>query len=161
MLEELNTYDWLEAFKYAQHEYLTSYGGAITDSFTLEDVVEIYNKIEGKNDGDHWRVWGLLKDKRFFYLEAGCDYTGWGCQESGHSSVAASMDMIISHGLTEEARKLFGLIEDNVGTIEIKKPKEQHGFTTIVKPKKYKKLKKKVEEVQINKPTNSIFSLEI
>ena len=117
MLEQLNTYDWEEAFKYASPQSVDS---TSTASFTREDVIDIYGMVVGENDADPWRVYGRLKDKRYFYLEAGCDYTGWGCQESGHSWVSSTRPGIEREGLTDEARKLFGLIPDNVGSIEVK-----------------------------------------
>lgn len=72
-------YNWDEAFKYAKKP-----GNALptmTDtpaSFTRFDVEHIEAAYEGENDGDPWRIYGRLKDGRWFYLEAWCDYTGWG-----------------------------------------------------------------------------------
>lgn len=78
MLKELEGYDWEEAFKYAAEpepligEVVSRHG------FNREAVVTIFDIVEGDNDGPPWRVWGKLRDGRFFYLEAGCDYTDWG-----------------------------------------------------------------------------------
>ena len=93
MLKELEGYDWEEAFKYATHktfgysdyplplpavpEFVADHGIDLTP-FTREDVVEIVRQVEGENDAADWELFGRLKDGRWFYLMAGCDYTGWG-----------------------------------------------------------------------------------
>ena len=121
MLVELNTSDWEEAFKYAGELYVNAYG-CLSTSFTREDVIEIYGMDNGENDERPWRIYGRLNDNRYFYLEAGCDYTGWNCQADGSAWVSSTRNGIIREGLTEEARRIFGLVEDDVGTIKIKEP---------------------------------------
>lgn len=63
MLEELESYDWECAF---------NEGG-----LDREDVASIIAMEEGENDGANWIMIGKLKDGRYFWLSAGCDYTGW------------------------------------------------------------------------------------
>lgn len=46
--------------------------------FARWDVEEISGISEGENDEKNWLVYGRLKDGRWFFLTAGCDYTGWG-----------------------------------------------------------------------------------
>lgn len=96
ILEVLRTYDWREAFcdKLAPEDKEDWSGGphgegynepnpAIPNAqislekFSRDDVKEIHGIEEGENDGPSWIIYGLLKDDRHFYLEAGCDYTGW------------------------------------------------------------------------------------
>jgi hypothetical protein len=128
MKEELNTWDWQEAFGYAGEPKTYAFKQNIestgedcsTKLFTREDVSVILGMIEGENDGAPWRIYGQLFDGRYFYLEAGCDYTGWDCGAGGSASVALTKQDIISKGLTEEARRLFGLTEDIVGTIKVR-----------------------------------------
>jgi hypothetical protein len=170
MLAELEGSDWQEAFAYAGES--SRYGSANVNGvdstrcsispFTREDVVEIYGICEGENDGDPWRVYGKLRDNRYFYLEAGCRYTGWDCMAGGRAWVSSTRDGIIREGLTEEARRIFGLVDDNVGTIEVQAPRE-HGFTKITREKRGKKVEKvkKEEIVEKKKLNNSILSLEI
>jgi hypothetical protein len=88
-------YSWQEAFHYA--------------SFEISDIAEIRNAIEGENDGDDWIIWGRLKDGRWFYLHAGCDYTGWDCQAGGDSSTASSEEELIRMGMDFGARQRFGI----------------------------------------------------
>lgn len=88
--------EWLEAFAYA-------------NCFCAEDVQSVHASVEGENDGPPWRMVGQLKDGRYFYLEACCDYTGWDCQASGSSHVENTLDDVIKFGCTEEARRALGL----------------------------------------------------
>ena len=85
-LESLNNYDWMCAFEYAGEvgpgygkNSVTSVLGSIakTDPFTRKDVVEILYMREGENDGPDWLGLFRLRDGRYAYLKAGCDYTGW------------------------------------------------------------------------------------
>lgn len=57
--------DWVEVFNWSDQ------------GFKPEDVVYIVKAIEGENDGADWEMVGRLKDGRWFYIHAGCDYTGW------------------------------------------------------------------------------------
>jgi hypothetical protein len=96
-IEDLDTYDWKEAFGYAS-------------DFKIEDVATIENAVEGENDGDDWIIFGTLKDGRWFSLKAGCDYTGWDCQASGNSHTAATRDELIRMGMDAGTRKRFDLM---------------------------------------------------
>lgn len=89
--------DWQEAFHYAE-------------GFAIDDVAEVRNAVEGENDGDEWIVWGKLKDGRWFYLKAGCDYTGWDCQASGSSYTSQNKQDLIRMGMDRGARERFGLL---------------------------------------------------
>lgn len=64
-LEDLTSGDWDEVFKYAE-------------GFSVEDVAEVLAGEDGESDGDTWVGIFWLKDGKYAYLEAGCDYTGWG-----------------------------------------------------------------------------------
>lgn len=60
----LTGYDWEEAFGYAK-------------GFTLDDIEHVEGSVEGENDEANWVAYGRLKSGKWFYLTAGCDYTGW------------------------------------------------------------------------------------
>ena len=77
--------------------------------FGREDVKHIVAKDEGENEGPCWIICGRLNDGRWFYIEAGCDYTGWDCQAGGTAVVAKSKKSLIRFGLTQEARERMGL----------------------------------------------------
>lgn len=87
-LDQLNDdYDWREAFGYAGEprtcaDYqsgtnVVSLDDVDATAFSRSDVVSIVHSAEGEPDGDDWLMVGQLMDGRFFYLSAGCDYTGW------------------------------------------------------------------------------------
>lgn len=91
MLPELDNSDWEEAFKYCglPGEWDNGYDpeppepcapGYEVDvaPFSRADVAEIVGQHEGEKDEDSWLVAGALKDGRWFFLSAWCDYTGWG-----------------------------------------------------------------------------------
>ena len=79
MLPKLeNDGDWVEVFKYASEPRVPVGENVSDDSFYREDVKRIIHMYDGENDGESWHGAFELKDGRFAYLEAGCDYTGWG-----------------------------------------------------------------------------------
>lgn len=57
-------YDLKESLKYA--------------SFLEAEIDSILARDDGENDGAHWVFVFKLTNGRYGYLEAGCDYTGWG-----------------------------------------------------------------------------------
>ncbi len=40
-------------------------------------VDKVLASEEGENDGRDWAALFLMRDGRYCFLEAGCDYTGW------------------------------------------------------------------------------------
>lgn len=85
-LEPLRSYDWKEAFAYAG-EPESCRNPQVTPAlpnddisltpFCRADVEAIIAQDEGKRDGRNWLCAGKLLDGRYFFLSAGCDYTGW------------------------------------------------------------------------------------
>lgn len=95
-----NDYDWREAFEYA-------------DGFAMDDIQTIANLAEGQHDGDDWVIYGQLKNGKWFYLSAGCDYTGWDCQASGTSGLEETRDLIERLHLTSKDRDRLNVKRDN------------------------------------------------
>lgn len=62
-------YDFKECMKYAP--------------FGIDDISEIIACSAGEADGADWHYICKLKDGKYGHVTGGCDYTGWGCQESG------------------------------------------------------------------------------
>lgn len=60
-----NDYNLQESLKYAE-------------GFSPDDISEILKQSDGENDGPDWCFLFQLRDGRYAYLQAGCDYTGWG-----------------------------------------------------------------------------------
>lgn len=46
-------------------------------TFDRTQIERVFSSFDGAHDGPDWRVLGQLRDGRYFYLRAGCDYTGW------------------------------------------------------------------------------------
>jgi hypothetical protein len=110
--------DWDEAWAYADGKPRSKQGAVPqpTAGFTGEvgpvsiaDVKTIVATSEGTPDGDDWVGVFELKDGRFLFLSAGCDYTGWDCQSGGSSWLADSLDALVRFGLTDDARSRLGL----------------------------------------------------
>ena len=98
-------FDWREAFEYAAGGGMPTEGYAgDCGGFTFDDVAEVIARDDGENDGPDWIAVFRLRDGRFAFLSAGCDYTGWDCQASGSTWFAASLDALVQWGLTDDAR---------------------------------------------------------
>ncbi len=112
----LDGYDWGEAFAFAggpgngSANLKAALGVAVSLApFVRDEVAEICAMSEGENDGPSWIIYGCLRDGRWFYLSAGCDYTGWDCQAGGCAVVANTRAEIEALGLDSEARQRFGM----------------------------------------------------
>lgn len=78
-LQGEDDYDWTEAFKYARKPDPAPPTSAVsTEPFCRELCKETLALRVGENDEESWIWCGLLHDGRWAFLEAGCDYTGWG-----------------------------------------------------------------------------------
>ncbi len=116
MKPEIDDYNWQEAFGYAGEPgtngkidirpHLPRANISLAP-FTRADVTLIYAHVAGENDGPPWRMVGQLTDGRWFYLEAGCDYTGRDCVASGCATVAPTFDDCVRYACTEEARQVL------------------------------------------------------
>lgn len=104
MLDRISDYNWKEAFCLAQPpKPVDGYNGSV-DLFAREDVEHVVAAEDGENEGDSWEGVFRLKDGRFVFVSAWCDYTGWGYQDGGHSWVASNLPSLIRFGLTSDAR---------------------------------------------------------
>jgi len=83
--------------------------GVILTPFGREDVAELYGISEGVNDGSDWICCGKLTDGRFFFLSAGCDYTGWDCQSGGYAAIAKTKDDLFGFGISPEEKGRMGI----------------------------------------------------
>lgn len=73
--------------------------------FTRNDVSVVVAKSDGENYGPSWLALVKLKDGRFVFIEAGCDYTGWDCMGNhGVCMVGPSLEVMLRLGLTDDAR---------------------------------------------------------
>src|SRR5688572_32434561 len=89
----MDNYDWREAFACAgdpEGEHNSADVRPAQPSSTVSlapfgraDVEQVFAIREGEHDERNWLCYGQLKDGRYFFLSAGCDYTGWDCQSGG------------------------------------------------------------------------------
>ena len=100
-------FDWIEAFKYANTTRTAT--NCAKDGFTIADVANVFAASPGENDGPSWMMVGKLNDGRHFFLDAGCDYTGWDCQAGGDAQVADTYENLKRYGMTEDARERLGI----------------------------------------------------
>ena len=129
-LEQLRTDDdWYEVFgtamgaeppadKYISHwehkdpQHVGGFKGS-SARFTRADIAEVIASANGMNDESDWIGVFRLQDGRFAAVRAGCDYTGWGCQQWGHADVGGDLESIVRFGLTAEERERLGLSLDD------------------------------------------------
>jgi hypothetical protein len=74
------SYDWESALHVAFRDSREVLGSAEVskDLFVLDDVLAVLASSEGMNDEESWIAVFQLKDGRFAFIAAWCDYTGWG-----------------------------------------------------------------------------------
>lgn len=85
---------------------------ASIEPFQRKDVARVIATREGENDGPDWLCVVELKDGRFAFVSAGCDYTGWDCQSGGHGIVAHSLVHLCRVGIGEADLEALGLRRD-------------------------------------------------
>lgn len=98
----VSNYNWENVFNYAplknqEETYLTS------------DIALVVSAIDGENDEENWVGVFLMKDGKFLYITAWCDYTGWGCQEGGSSSIFDSYNDVVNFGCSSDDRDRLNL----------------------------------------------------
>lgn len=132
MIDRLDNYDWKEAFGAAGKEegtYLQDTPICVkftepvsTEPFDREDVEEIIAISDGERDSENWLGVFKLKDGRFAMIDAGCDYTGWGCREWGTAEVCGTLHEMVRWGLSDSQRRRLGLFLEGeariVGEVE-------------------------------------------
>jgi hypothetical protein len=116
---DLESYDWehiIEEYCFEPHvtpaDWAEFKQGQAAASFTINDIEHTIAYEDGDNDGPEWIAIFKLKNKKYAFVEASCDYTGWGCQESGRSYVANSLLELVRWAITPETAERFGSIKD-------------------------------------------------
>lgn len=77
-------------------------------SYGLDDIEDVIAVRDGENDGEEWLGLFKMKDGRFLYVFAGCDYTGWDCQSDGGSEWTSTLAEAIA-AMPEKSRTRLGL----------------------------------------------------
>ena len=108
-------YDFKECMKYAP--------------FEIKDVSEILACVPGEADGPSWHYIVKLSSGDYGYVTGSCDYTGWGCQESGDGKQEKTLKKVLIHAPEEdgysEKRLVRKILENQI------KGKEPYGSYTI------------------------------
>lgn len=94
--ERIRDYNWCEAFGYSPVPI-------------EEAVAEVVAAADGCHDGDNWVGVFKLKDGRFLYVSAGCDYTGWDCRAGGHGDTRPTLDEVVRELCGDDDRARLGL----------------------------------------------------
>ena len=103
-------YDWEEAFKFASASCSSIPGHECdTGPFDLNSVDDVIASVFGQNDEESWLALVKLKDGRFCFVSAACDYTGWDCQAGGASTVCMDLGTLKRLGMDSFERKRLGL----------------------------------------------------
>ena len=111
IVEALDNYDWCEAFSVSDEpEHALPSGSCALGKPTRDAVAEIIHLVEGENDGPSWLLVCRLKDDRYLFLDAWCDYTGWDCRSSGSMTVASNLADLLRYGLGNEHRERLGIV---------------------------------------------------
>lgn len=108
-------WDWKEAFGVVEAQACMGFNGSI--EFNPSMVTKIHRAVAGENDGESWECIGELKDGRWFFLTAWCDYTGWGCRDGGYVHIGADEEQVRVMGCDDGARGR--LYADDVGTFPV------------------------------------------
>lgn len=108
-------YNWGEVFNFSGNARCADPNKEYNLSgFGVEDVRFVFFEDAGCNDGESWIIAGQLKDERYFFIDAWCDYTGWDCQSGGSCTIADSFKELVELGMTEEARERFGVNNEDL-----------------------------------------------
>jgi len=77
-LKEFHDYEWNEVFAFCDSNVnpIPGYTGD-TKGFSMFDVAEVFAKDDGERDEANWLAAVKLRDGRFAFVSAGCDYTGF------------------------------------------------------------------------------------
>jgi len=108
-IEEIKEdYDWKEVLDFAVDNMNTVRGQKVElTPFGFDDIKEILHIEDGMNDEEDWIAVFSLKDGRYVYVEAGCDYTGWDCQAGGRSWISKELNSLLLFGLGDKERIRF------------------------------------------------------
>lgn len=121
----MDDYDWREAFACAGDPEGGNNSADVRPAlptsnvslahFGRSDVERVLAMREGENDGPNWMCYGQLRDGRYFFLSAGCDYTGWDCQSGGCAFVSDDQSELLQFGMTSDERSQLGLTPETNG----------------------------------------------
>lgn len=77
--------------------------------FGRADVARVIATSDGENDEANWIGLFKLRDGRYAFLSAGCDYTGWDCRSGGSAIVSRSLALLARSAIAAEERARLGI----------------------------------------------------
>lgn len=107
-------YDWQEAFEVCSPPEPLIEEKVDCSVFTVQDVSEIIAIDEGENDEQDWIGLFRLKDGRYIFISAGCDFTGWDCQAGGNSMVSKNLRELFRLGISDGEKSRLELTEKDI-----------------------------------------------
>jgi hypothetical protein len=105
--------------KHGDHKSATPIPGPVAQQIRIGQVTQVVRYYVAHN-GEVWTpassggteleliVVGRDSLGRWFSVEAGNDYTGWGCQDGSDVRIGATEDQVVKFGLTESGRERLG-----------------------------------------------------
>jgi len=63
--------------------------------FAIEDIVDVIAARAGAPDDYNWLGVFKLKGRKYGFVNAGCDFTGWDCRSSGNGLVEGRLKVLI------------------------------------------------------------------
>lgn len=97
-------YDWAAAIAMASGGE-DGQGG----SLSADDVDYTVAASAGENDESDWLAIVKLKDGRFAYISAWCDYTGWDCRSGGEVAYADTLTDLCRLNMDDGQRARLGV----------------------------------------------------
>jgi hypothetical protein len=109
--------DWEEVFGFEGHGPRTSNrvkecrpgSGIDTMPFERYDIDEIIASAEGERDEQEWICVCKLVDGRFAVAYGYCGYSGWDFDAHNHIKVAATLNELVTFGLSDHQRRRLQL----------------------------------------------------
>jgi hypothetical protein len=121
--ERIRSYDWAAVFEFCgpiegdsshccgNEEINVSAALGSTASpapFQRVDVADVIACSDGEHEDRSWVLVARLKDGRFAFVSASCDYTGWDCRSGGYAIVSHDLDHLKQFGIgADEMVRLF------------------------------------------------------
>jgi hypothetical protein len=87
--------------------------------FEVDEVARVLATWEGENDGDDWRWIFQMTDGRYGYMRGGCDYTGWDCLSSAHSSLHSTIAEAFAEACKDESAEVWRELARQLTTAKV------------------------------------------
>lgn len=119
--EFFQDYNWREAFGYVGEPDTEARGHTVhalsraagatcsINPITCDDVAEIIAASAGERDEHSWIGVFRIRDGRYLFVSAWCDYTGWDCQAGGSGWVADDFEGLCQFAIDDDSAERLGI----------------------------------------------------